>query len=99
MFIVANLLFAVAQVLDYLLWGFIWILIARWVISLWRADESIPVVHFLFSVTEPVLAPVRRRLPVTTAGFDFSPVVVWIAAVFLQRFLVHSLYDVAMALR
>ena len=99
MFIVANLLFAVAQVLDYVLWGYIWILIARTVISFWRPDESIPVVRFLFSVTEPVLAPVRRRLPVTAAGFDFSPIVVWIAAVFVQRFLVHTLYDLAMTLR
>jgi YggT family protein len=57
------------------------------------------VVRFLFSVTEPVLVPVRRRLPVTAAGFDFSPIVVWIAAVFVQRFLVHTLYDLAMTLK
>ena len=33
MFIFANLLFAVAQVLDYVLWAYVWILIGRIVIS------------------------------------------------------------------
>jgi uncharacterized protein YggT (Ycf19 family) len=38
-------------------------------------------------------------LPVLAGGFDFSPVVVWIAIVFLQRFLVRSLYELAQTLR
>ncbi len=99
MFIFANLIFAVAQVLDYVLWGYMWILIARTVISLWRADETIPVVRFLYNVTEPVLIHVRRRLPVSSREIDFSPLVVLIGAVFIQRFLVYTLYDLANALR
>lgn len=99
MFVFANLLFAVAQVLDYVLWACIWILIARSVVSLWRADQTVPVVRLLYNATEPVLTQVRRRLPVMTREFDFSPLVVLIGALFLQRFLVHTLYDLASALR
>jgi YggT family protein len=40
----------------------------------WRLGE------FIFSVSEPMLAPIRRALPVT-AGMDFSPL---IALVLLQ---------------
>jgi len=42
---------------------------------------------------------VRARLPTVASGFDLSPIVVWIAVVFLRRFLVQSLYDLANTLR
>jgi YggT family protein len=99
MFIFSNLLFAVAQVIDYVLWAYIWILIARVVISLINADFNNPLVRFIYAATEPVLERVRARLPVMAGGFDLSPLIVWIAIVFLQRFLVRSLYDLAYALR
>jgi YggT family protein len=99
MFIIANLLVAVAQVLDYVLWAYIWILIGRIVVSWINADLSNPIVRFLYAATEPVLERVRQRLPLFAGGFDLSPVVVWIAIIFLQHFVVRSLYDLAFALR
>ena len=99
MFVIANLLTAVAQVLDYVLWAYMWILIGRIIISWVNADYDNPIVRFLYAATEPVLEPVRRRLPLFAGGFDLSPIVVWIAIIFLQRFLVRSLYELAYALR
>lgn len=99
MFIIANLLIAVAQVLDYVLWAYMWIMIGRIIISWVNADYDNPIVRFLYAATEPVLEPVRRRLPLFAGGFDLSPIVVWIAIIFLQRFLVRSLYELAYALR
>jgi YggT family protein len=99
MFIIANLLIAVAQVLDYVLWAYMWIMIGRIIISWVNADYDNPIVRFLYAATEPVLEPVRRRLPLFAGGFDLSPIVVWIAIIFLQRFLVRSLYELAFALR
>jgi YggT family protein len=99
MFIIANLLVAVAQVLDYVLWAYFWILIGRVVISWVNVDHNNAIVRFIYAATEPVLERVRQRLPLFAGGFDFSPLVVWIAIVFLQRFVVRSLYDLAFALR
>ena len=99
MFVLANMLIAIAQVLDYLLWAYMWILIARVIVSWVNADYHSPIVRFLYAVTEPVLGPVRRRMPLIAGGFDLSPLAVWIAIVFLQRFLVRSLYDLAFTLR
>lgn len=98
MFLVANLLVAMAQVLDYVLWAYAWILLARVVASYVNASPNNPLIRFLYSVTEPILDRVRRKLPTTAAGFDLSPIAVWIAVMFLQRFLVRSLYDLAQAL-
>src|SRR5262245_46263890 len=98
MFVLANLLIAVAQILNIVLWLYFWILIGRVVVSWVRADPSNPIVRFLFAATEPLLSRVRDRLPVTAGGFDLSPLVIWLVVMFLQRFLVRSLYDLAYAL-
>lgn len=99
MIIFANLLVALAQIVDYVLWAYAWILLARVVISWINADYHNPIVRLIYAVTEPVLDPVRRRLPVFAAGVDLSPFVVWLAILFLQRFIVSSLYDLAFSLR
>ncbi len=99
MFIFANLLFAVAQVLNYVLWACFWIIIARIVVSFTKADTTIPVVRFLYGATDPVLDQVRRRWPMVYGGYDLSPIAVWLAVMFLQRFLVQTLFDLAHWLR
>jgi YggT family protein len=99
MFVIANFLVAAAQVLDFLLWAYLWILIARVVISWIDADPYNPIVRFIFNLTEPVLEKVRERLPLLAGGFDLSPIVVSLAIWFIKRFLVQSLYDLAFALR
>lgn len=99
MFIMANFLIAVAQVLDYLLWAYMWIVVARAVISWVNPDPHNPIVRFLYSATEPVLYRLRRALPLYAGGIDFSPILVFVAIIFLQRFLVQTLYDMARSLR
>ena len=99
MFVIANFLVAAAQVLDFLLWAYLWILIARVVISWIDADPYNPIVRFIYNLTEPVLEKVRERLPFLAGGFDLSPIVVSLAIWFIKRFLVQSLYDLAFALR
>jgi YggT family protein len=98
MFIFANLLVAVAQVLDYVLWAYAWLVLGRVVISYVNVDNNNPIVRFIHAATEPILARVRRHLSVSVGGFDFSPIAIWIAIVFLQRFLVRSLLDLAQAI-
>ena len=99
MFILANFIIAAAQVLDFLLWAYLWILIARVVMSWIDADPYNPIVRFIYNLTEPVLERVRDRLPLFAGGFDLSPIVVSLAIWFIKGFLVRSLYDLAYALR
>jgi len=95
MFIVSNFLVAVAKILDIVLSLYMWIIIGRAVISWVNPDPYNPIVKFLTSVTEPVLYPIRRRMPLHLGGIDFSPVLVIIAIIFLQTFLVQSLVQLA----
>jgi len=95
MFIVGRFLEALAIVIYYVLNLYMWIIIARAVISWVNPDPYNPIVRFLYSITDPVLLAIRRRLPLSFGGMDFSPIVIILAIIFLQKFLVASLHDLA----
>jgi len=98
MFIVSNLLLAIAQVLNLVLWLYMWIVIFRALISWVNPDPRNPIVRFLYNATEPLLYRVRRAVPIFAGGIDFSPLIVIVAIYFLQIFLVQSLRDMALSL-
>jgi len=62
-------------------------------------DPYNPIVRFLYRVTEPVLRPIRHRLPTVGMGLDLSPVVVLLAIKFVEWFLVDSLREFGLSLR
>jgi YggT family protein len=98
MFLFANLLEALAQLLYYALNIYMWIIIIRAVLSWVNPDPYNPIVRFLHQITDPVLHPIRRRLPFM-GGIDISPIIVIFAILFLQTFLVRTLSDIAMKMR
>lgn len=99
MFVFANLLLGLAKVIDMLLWFYMWILIARVVISWVNADPYNPIVRAIVSATEPLLYRIRRALPIFAGGIDFSPLIVFATIYFLQIFLVQSMVDLAVRMR
>ncbi len=60
MFVMSNVLQGAATVLDTVLWLYMWVIIARALISWVNPDPWNPIVQFLERATEPVLAPIRR---------------------------------------
>lgn len=99
MFVFGNFLEGVATILGFALDLYMWIIIIRAIISWVNPDPYNPIVQILYRITEPVMAPLRRYLPVSGMGIDFSPLVVIFAIYFLKSFLVRSLYDIASHLR
>jgi YggT family protein len=99
MFIAGNFLSALAGVLNWVLWAYMWIIIARALVSWVNPDPWNPIVQFLHRATEPVLAPIRRWLPTWRWGIDFSPLVAILAIYLVQGFVVSSLRDLAWRMR
>ena len=99
MFVFSNLLTAIAKIMDVVLVIFMWIVIARAVLSWVNPDPYNPIVRFIHNITEPVLFQIRKRIPLNFGGIDFSPILVLLAVIFLQRFVVQSLYELALTLR
>lgn len=99
MFIASNLLSALATILDIALTAYMWIIIIRAIISWVNPDPWNPIVKFLYRATDPVLRQIQRMLPMRGWGIDFSPLIAILAIIFIQKFLVASLSDLAWRLR
>lgn len=91
MFILGYLLMAVARVLDIVLLLFMWLVIAKAILSWVSPDPFNPIVRFINNVTEPILYPIRSKLPVFFGNIDFSPIVVILAIIFLRTSVVNIL--------
>src|SRR3569832_1132886 len=99
MFVAANFVSALAYVLDYILEAYMWIIIIRSLHSWVNPDPYNPIVHFFYKVTEPVLYPIRKAMRTYSTGIDLSPMVAILLIIFLKRFVVSSLYGLAMRLQ
>ena len=95
MFVVSSFLVALARIVDTLLWAYMWVIIIRALLSWVSPDPYNPIVQFFYRATEPVLRPIRRRLPTWQMGMDLSPIVVILIIVFLQYFLIPVLFETA----
>lgn len=95
MFALRHLIEALASILDLALNIYMWVIIARALLSWVNPDPYNPIVRFLYNITEPVMRWVRRRVPLIFGGLDLSPILILIAIVFLRRFLVMTLWDLA----
>ena len=99
MFIIINLLDAVAVIIHYVLQIYMWLIIVRALLSWVIPDPYNPIVSFLYQLTEPVLSQVRRYLPFRGLAIDLPPIVVFIIIIFLDRFLVGTLQDIVVRLQ
>jgi YggT family protein len=81
---------AIVQVVDLFLSLYVWVIIARAIISWVNPSPYHPVVRFLYRVTEPVLRPIRRIIP-PIYGIDLSPVIV-IFAIYLIKNMLYRMF-------
>jgi YggT family protein len=72
----------IASFLILVLWIFVIIVFVRVAYSWLGPYPNNPVARFAFLTTEPVLAPVRHRLP-PVSGLDLSPLVVTVVCYLL----------------
>lgn len=94
-----QLVLAIVYILDQLLSIYSMILFVAILITWVNPDPRNPIVRFLYSVTEPVLYQIRRRLPFVVVGnFDLSPLVVFLGIQVIRIMVVDTLRQVAFQL-
>ncbi|MCS6937009.1 MAG: YggT family protein [Candidatus Bipolaricaulota bacterium] len=101
MFALKNLILAIAEVLNLVITIYIWIVIARALISWVQPNPYNPIVRFLEGVTEPLLAPIRyfllrRFMP---PMIDLSPLVLILLLYLIKLFSIPTLMELAMRLQ
>lgn len=99
MLILGNLVYAAGYVLDWVLDIYMWMIIINALLSWVNPDPYNPIVRFLHAVTEPVLRPIRRLIGYRLGPVDISPLLVVIAIVFVQKFLVSSLIELGIKIK
>jgi YggT family protein len=97
MFVLGNFVNAMAWVVNIILTIMWWLILIRALISWVNPDPFNPIVQFLVRSTDPILEPIRRLLP--AMPIDISPIIAFLIITFLQRFLVDSLYGLALRLQ
>ena len=94
MFVFGDLLISIATILDYVLGFYKWVVIIAALLSWVNPDPYNPIVRFLYSVTEPVFRPIRRLIGYRLGPIDISPIIVILAIIFIQSFLVRTIIKV-----
>ncbi len=96
--IVVPLFQIVMIVIDLFIWVVIIQAILSWLVAFNVINTYNRVVatigEVLYRLTEPVLAPIRRRLP-NLGGVDLSPVALILALIFLQMVLSRIMMRIA----
>lgn len=96
MFVIANLLNAVAALLEFVLNALLIVLLVNAILSWVRPDQSNPIVSVLGRISDAVCTPIRRVFPTVFSGIDVSPLIAMLAIWFVQLFLVATMRDMAM---
>lgn len=69
----------------------IWLVIIRVLLSWVRHDPYQPIIKFIYDITEPVMRPFYKLVPVV-GGIDFSPIIVIFVLTIVQRLVTQILY-------
>ncbi len=89
-----NLFSALAGVLEIAFQLYIWVVIARALMSWFNPNPDNQIVRLVIDVTDPPLRLIQRFVP-QIGGLDLSPVILIFALLFIQRFVVSTLYNLA----
>jgi YggT family protein len=96
-FVIGNLLQAIAGLLDFLFQLLMVVLVVNAVLSWVRPDPSQPIVAFIDRVSDFVCNPIRKLFPTVFSGIDFAPLIVMLVVYFVGRmFLVETLRGMAL---
>ena len=88
---------AILEVILIVLDLYVWLLIASAILS-WliafnvvntRNQFVAAVVEFLYRITEPVLAPIRRLMP-NLGGLDISPIILILLIILVQKLIAYN---------
>jgi YggT family protein len=77
------------QIINILYYAIVVLIFARILLSYVKFG-SYEIRNFIFRLTEPILAPIRKILP-QTGGLDFSPLILLLGIGLLRRLLIQFL--------
>ncbi len=83
--IFSTLILTLAQLFNLVMTVYIYIVVARAIISWVNPDPYNPIVRFLHNATDPALYRIRKYIPLQFGGLDFTPIIFLFALFFIQK--------------
>jgi len=78
-----TLLITILQFISLILNLYMWAVIIAALITWVQPNPYNPIVRFLWGITEPVYAFIRRYIPTTFGGIDIAPIILILAIEFV----------------
>ena len=88
---------ALADLIDFVLMLYFGLILGQVLLSFITVERSNPIVPLIYQLTEPLLRPIRKRLP-AVGGLDFSPMVAWLLIMLARVLIAAPLLDLGMRL-
>ena len=88
-------LISILEFINLVINLYIWVVIIAALITWVQPNPYNPIVRFLWNVTEPVYAYIRRYIPTNFGGIDIAPIILILALQFLEILInniIRSLY-------
>jgi len=89
-----NLISFLQTVVNLYIWVVIISVILSWLMTFGVINMYNPLVRSIWqgvnALTEPFLAPIRRFMP-NLGGLDISPVILWLACIFVRDVILENL--------
>ena len=94
MFVFGNLFSSIASILNLLLDLYFWVIFARAILSWIRPDPYNPIVKTIYRLVDPLTYKISRIIPTKIGMVDVAPFILMLLIVFVQKFLVATLFDI-----
>jgi YggT family protein len=79
------------RAVDFIFWLLNLAILLRVLFSWINPDPRNVLVHLVYQITDPILAPLRRYIP-SVAGLDITPMVALVLLDLLRRFLISLIF-------
>ncbi len=73
---ITDIILGIGGIVISLINVYIWVIIIAALLSFVNPDPFNPIVQFLYRVTNPAYAFVRRYIPTNIGGLDFAPLII-----------------------
>jgi YggT family protein len=94
MFVFGNLFSSIASILNLLLDLYFWVIFARAILSWIKPDPYNPIVRTICRLVDPLTYKISRIIPTRIGMVDVAPFILMLLIIFVQKFLVATLFDI-----
>jgi YggT family protein len=84
-----------AYIINWLLRIYLWVVIARAILSWVQPNPYNPIVRLICGLVDPVTYRISRIVPTRVGMIDLAPMILIVLIYLLQAFLVRALYSMA----